>query len=267
MRYLIIGAHPDDAEFHAGGLATLARRRGDAVRMLSVTNGNAGHHEMKGPPLAKRRRAEAERAAALIGAESSVWDYDDGRLEPTLPLRDDLVREIRTYRPDVVLTHRPNDYHPDHRAVGTAVQDAAYMLTVPAMVPEVPALKLDPVIAFLPDMFQRPNPFTPDCVIDIAQVMDSSVGMLACHVSQVFEWLPYHDGLLEQVPRDDQGRLAWLAKWYQAVIRPRAEGYRSRLVELVGQPSAMALEFVEAFEICEYGRRPDAKMLKELFAF
>ena len=212
LRLLILGAHPDDAEFHAGGLATLYRSLGHVVRFVSVTNGDAGHHQISGSALADRRRAEADAAAAIIGADCEVWRHADGRLEPTLDVRWQVIAELRRFTPDLVLTHRTDDYHPDHRAVGHAVRDASYLVTVPALVPEVPALKRDPVVAYLPDRFTRPNSLRGDVVLDVGEQVDSIVAMLACHASQVFEWLPYNRGILEQVPAGDRERRAWPAR-------------------------------------------------------
>ena len=172
LRLLVIGAHPDDAEYKAGGLAALYRDLGHEVRFVSVTNGDAGHHELSGLALAARRRAEAEAAAATLGLRYDVWEHSDGRLELSLARREQVIRLIRSYDPDLVLTHRPNDYHPDHRVTSQLVQDAAYLLTVPAICPDVAHLRRDPVIAYLSDDFTRPYPFEPTVVIDVAPVWE-----------------------------------------------------------------------------------------------
>src|SRR5687768_10204017 len=137
LRLLILGAHPDDADYFAGGTAALYRRHGHTVRMVSVTDGGAGHHEAAGPGLIKRRRAEAAASGKVIGADYIVLDAPDGGLMPTLENRRILIRLIREFQPDLILTHRPNDYHPDHRYTSQLVQDASYMLTVPAVAPEI----------------------------------------------------------------------------------------------------------------------------------
>src|SRR5947209_11932322 len=112
LRLLIIGAHPDDADYAAGGLAALYRAAGHVVKMVSLTNGDAGHHLTTGPALARRRQQEAAAAGAVIGATYEVFDNHDGELMPTLENRRQVIRLIRSFRPDLVLTHRPNDYHP-----------------------------------------------------------------------------------------------------------------------------------------------------------
>ena len=110
LRILVFGAHPDDAESHCGGLMALYRELGHAVKVISVTNGDAGHHQISGPALAQRRRAELESALGAIGATCEVWEHHDGRLRPTLELRWQIISEIRRFRPDLVLTHRANNY-------------------------------------------------------------------------------------------------------------------------------------------------------------
>src|SRR2546425_7244320 len=172
LRLLIIGAHPDDADFHAGGTAALYRRAGHEVSMVSLTNGAAGHQTLRGEELVQRRRQEAQAAGAVIGDGYDVLENHDGELLTTLEIRQQVIRLIRSFRPDLVLTHRPNDYHPDHRYTSTLVQDAAYMVTVPPIVPDAPPLSRNPVIAYLPDDFQKPYPFQPGVVVDVGSVLD-----------------------------------------------------------------------------------------------
>ena len=154
LRMLVIGAHPDDCELKAGGLTALYRAAGHQVKYVSVTNGEAGHQTRPPAELIATRRSEADEVAALMGIEYDILGNRDGRLLPTLDARFELIALIRRFQPDLILTHRPNDYHPDHRATSTLVCDAAYMVIVPHIVPEVPALRVNPVIAYLSDHFQ-----------------------------------------------------------------------------------------------------------------
>jgi LmbE family N-acetylglucosaminyl deacetylase len=259
-RLLILGAHPDDAEFQSGGLAALYRRCGFPVRMVSVTNGQSGHQSMPSKELVALRRVEAARSAALIGAESSVWDFPDGELLPTLELRRAIIAELRSFAPDLVLTHRTCDYHPDHRAVGQAVQDACYMVTVPKIVPEVPALRRDPVVAHMPDLFTRPAPLRPDVIVDITGILPTVIAMLACHASQFFDWLPYNLGIADSVPQAEAERTAWLAEWYRAVIRPRSDRCRQN-------STAPLSDMVEMYEVSEHARPLGAADRARLFPF
>src|SRR3989440_5362750 len=176
-----IGAHPDDCDFGAGGLAALWVRAGPRVHFVAATNGDAGHYEMGGAPLARRRRAEAQAAAAVIGIAYTVLDNHDGELEPSLANRHTIVRVIREIGPDLLLTHRPNDYHPDHRYTAQLVQDAAYMVTIPAIVPEPPHLAANPVIAYLPDNFHKHYPFRPSVAVHVGPVMDKITTVVHFH--------------------------------------------------------------------------------------
>jgi LmbE family N-acetylglucosaminyl deacetylase len=264
---LIIGAHPDDADYAAGGMAALYRQAGHEVRMISLTNGDAGHHASPGPPLAQRRRGEAEAAGAVIGAVYEVWDQHDGELLPTLELRRRVIRLLRSFAPDLVLTHRLNDYHPDHRYTSQLVQDAAYLVTVPAIEPGVPHLARDPVIAYLPDEFQKPYPLTPTVAVDVGPVIDKIVAMLDCHVSQFYEWLPYNRGELERVPKGAAARRDWLAGQIQARLRRQADRFRELLVRIYGAGQGAAVQFAEAFEPCEYGTPLDEAARRRLFPF
>lgn len=250
---MAIGAHPDDCEFRCGGVAALWAQRGDAVCFVSMTNGQSGHHEMNVAALSQRRAAEAARAAAAVGAESRVLPIADGHLEATLQNRLMLIRLIREFRPDLILTHRPNDYHPDHRYTAMLVQDSAFMLTVPQVAPEAPALRTNPVILYWADTFQKPTAFAADIAIDIDAVLDRKLQSLHQHESQVYEWLPWLDGILDQVPADEPDRLKFLRQWYEKNDKPPADAFRKLLVARYGQQRGNAVRTAEAFEVCEYG--------------
>jgi LmbE family N-acetylglucosaminyl deacetylase len=210
LRIIAFGAHPDDCDIRAGGTAAKWAALGHKVRFVSVTNGDAGHHEQGGGQLAMRRRAEAEEAGRRIGIEYVVLDNHDGELVPSLGVREQIIRQIRQWKADLVLAPRPNDYHPDHRYTGVLLQDAAFMVTVPNIAPDTPALRKNPVFLYFEDGFQKPAPFSPDIAVAIDDVIDKKIDMLDAHVSQVYEWLPWHAGRLDQVPADRAARKAWL---------------------------------------------------------
>ncbi len=264
-RLLIIGAHPDDAEFSGGGLATLYRQMDRPVKMISVTDGSAGHHFRKPAELVELRRAEAAAAGRIIGATYETWDFPDASLEPSLAVRWRIIEEIRSYKPDLVLTHRTCDYHPDHRAVGQCVQDASYLVTVPNVVSSVPALRKDPVVAYLPDHFTRPAPLRPDVIIDITDRLPTIARMLACHRSQLFEWLAYEADILDTVPENEAEKVSWVEAWIKRHIAYRADRWRSELIERFGEQHGNQIDSVEVFEISEYAHQPDAKRIAELF--
>lgn len=267
LRILAFGAHPDDCDIIAGGTACLYRSLGHHVKFVSVTNGEAGHHQITGEELVTIRKAEAQSAAAIIGVDYDVLDYPDGRLEPTLAARWEIISIIRKFRPDLIFTHRPNDYHPDHRYTSQLVCDAAYMVTVPPVVPEVPALRENPVIMYFSDRFQRPYPFSADVAVDIEPVIDQVVEMLDCHRSQFYEWLAYNHQYEDELPDDDSGRRKWLEQRFRQRISWLAERFRSLLVETYGPEYGANAKWIEAFELCEYGTPLTDENRRRLFPF
>ena len=267
LRVLVIGAHPDDCEIKAGGVAALYRQQGHVVRFVSVTDGSAGHHEISGPPLAARRAQETLASGDVCGVEYEVLGNLDGQLVPTIAARWELISLIRRFRPDLILTHRPNDYHPDHRMTSQLVCDAAYMVTVPAVVPAVPFLQRNPVIAYLSDAFQRPYPFQPTVVVDVTAVVEQIIEMQAAHVSQFYEWLPFNQGILHEVPTDAVQRRAWLANQAKDRLRLVANRFRTELIATYGPERGGQIAFAEAFEGCEYGSPLTAENTPKLFPF
>lgn len=254
IRALMIGAHPDDCEFTCGGLATKLVAAGHAVKFVSATDGSAGHHEMGGGPLARRRLEETRAVAGLAGIEYEVLDYPDGRLEIDVAARERVIGLIREFRPDLLFTHRPNDYHPDHRRTSTLVQDASYLIRVPNIAPLVPHLSTTPVILYMRDGFQRPYPFVADVVVATDDALEAKARMLHCHASQVYEWLPYDGGYADEVPAGDAERLAWLTERVARRDAVFAERHRDRLVARYGVEQGNAVRGAEVFEVSEYGR-------------
>ena len=267
LRLLVIGAHPDDCEYKAGGLAALYRQAGHDVCFVSVTNGQSGHQTRYGPGLAAERREEAAASGRVLGLEYCVLAHIDGALQPTLEARCEIIRLIRRYDPDLVLTHRPNDYHPDHRITSLLVADASYLLTVPAIAPDAPALSRMPVIMYLSDEFQRPYPFSPSVVVDVEPVLESIVEMLACHRSQFFDWLPYNRGELDRMPSEPDQQRQWLRDWYLSLIEPLANRYREQIIAAYGAARGRQIRYIEAFETCEYGVPLTLGLQQRLFPF
>jgi LmbE family N-acetylglucosaminyl deacetylase len=266
-RILVLGAHPDDADLKAGGTASKWRRLGCEVKLVSVTDGGAGHQTQHGPDLTRRRRAEAQAAGAVIGAAYDVLDHPDGALLPTLEARWKLIRLIRDFHPDLILTHRPNDYHPDHRYTSVLVQDAAYMITVPAVCPDAPHLEANPVILYFSDDFRKPAPFTPDVIVDIGDELSRMMDMLHCHASQFYEWLPYNGGYAADVPADEAARRSWLEERIRRRLRPLADRWRNQILSTYGEDHGRRIEYVEAFEASEYGAPLDAAARSRMFPF
>jgi LmbE family N-acetylglucosaminyl deacetylase len=262
LNIIAFGAHPDDCDLRAGGTAAKWAAQGHHVRFVSVTNGDAGHQSEGGGQLAMRRRKEAQEAGRRIGIEYVVLDNHDGELLPTLPVREQIIRQIREWHADLVLAPRPNDYHPDHRYTGVLVQDAAYMVTVPNVTPDTPALRQNPAFFYFEDGFQKPAPFRPDVAIAIDDVIDKKIDMLDAHVSQFYEWLAWHDGKLDEVPKDAAARKAWLTKDRTRTLPPAIV---AALTKWYGADAGRQVTHAEAFELCEYGRQPDEAEIRQLF--
>ena len=265
VRVIAFGAHPDDCDLGAGGLAAKYAALGYKVKFVSLTNGDAGHQSQGGEELAKRRRAEAQEAGRRIGIEYEVLDNHDGKLFPTLDVREQVIREIRQWKADIVIAPRPNDYHPDHRYTGVLVQDASYMVIVPNVVKDTPPLPRNPVFLYYSDRFNRPQPFRPDIVVSIDDVFEKKINMLDAHVSQFYEWLPWTNGNLDQVPKDAIERKKWLAT-LPLVLRKFSPEWREALEKRYGAEAAR-IQHAEAFEITEYGRQPSEEEIRKLFPF
>jgi N-acetylglucosamine malate deacetylase 1 len=267
LRIIVFGAHPDDCELEAGGTAARWSSSGYKVKFVSVTNGDIGHHELAGAILARRRTAEVKKCAEILGIETEVLDIHDGELLPTLENRRLITRKIREWQADVVIAHRPNDYHPDHRYTGILVQDAAFMVIVPSFCPDVPALRKNPVFLYTEDDFKKPNPFTPDVVVPIDPVFEKKVACVDALASQFYEWNPWLFGYLGDVPKESSARMDWtrdrLAKRYSGL----AERFRPKLIELLGEEKGKAVKYAESFEVCEYGTQPTRTELLRIFPF
>jgi LmbE family N-acetylglucosaminyl deacetylase len=268
LRIIAFGAHPDDCEIKAGGAAAMWAAQGHQVKFVSLTNGDIGHWQSAGGPLARRRIEEVQAVAKMLGITTEVVDNHDGELMPTLENRRIVTKLIREWKADIVLGPRPNDYHPDHRYTGILVQDAAYMVTVPFFCPDVPYLEKNPVFLYYSDRFKKPNPFEPDVVVSTDGVLPKKLDALASMRSQFVEGgANGHPGLM---PKDDAGlarREGEVKKYFGDRFADTARDYRAKLVELYGEADAKNVASAEAFEVCEYGSQPSKDELRKLFPF
>ena len=268
LRIIVFGAHPDDAEYRGAGVAMKWAKLGHHVKLVSATNGDIGHWQMAGGPLALRRKKEVLAVAQRMGVTNEVLDIHDGEIMPTLENRRTFTRLIRQWNADVVIVNRPNDYHPDHRYTSILVQDSAYMVGVPFFTPDVPPLKRNPVFLYTSDRFQRPNPFRADVAVGIDDVVEPMLDALLLMESQIHEGGA--DGNAGLYPADESGRQRRreevrrnLARRYAA----QADNYRDALVKFYGPERARAIRYAQAFEVCEYGRQPSQDDLKQMFPF
>lgn len=281
MKVLMIGAHQDDNEFRCSGLAHKYVKMGYEVRFLSMCNGSGGHHILSPEETTRTRAKESAAVAELLGIRYDVWDIDDCTLMADLETRFKLIRYIRQFNPDLIVAHRPNDYHADHRASGQLVQDASYLLTVPHTCPEVPAMRYMPVIIYNEDKFSAPE-FRADVVIDIDDEVDIKLQAADLNVCQVYEWLPYTEG--EEVPEGKEERFEWLkgmnitadttdeevmaaTRGYAVRFAKTAARFRKELIEKYGEERGSKVRFAEAYEICEYGNPVTEELYQKLFAF
>ena len=268
LRIIAFGAHPDDNELKLAGTAAKWAALGHQVKFVAATNGDIGHWRDAGGPLARRRLEESQATAKILGITTQVLDIHDGELEPTLDNRRTFTRLIREWKADIVLGHRPNDYHPDHRAVGQLIQDSSYMVTVPFFAPDTPSLSRNPVFLSYEDNFTRPNPFRADVVVAIDDVLDKKLAAVEALPSQFYEGGA--NGGPQLLPADEAGKTRRKNEVRESFTRrftASATRHREKLRELYGAQRGDAVKAAEAFEISEYGSRPNAEEIKRLFPF
>jgi len=265
LRIICFGAHPDDCEIRAGGVAILWAAKGHKVKFVSTTNGDIGHWKSAGGPLAQRRLAEVRAAAKILGIETHVLDIHDGELMPTLENRRTITRLIREWQADIVIVHRPNDYHPDHRYTSILVQDAAFMVTCPFFCPDVPHLKTNPIFLYSSDNFKKPNPFQPEVVVPIDSVMEKKLDALLALESQFIEGcVSGHEGLIPKSEQERIVRVGAVRKGFQNRFKAIADKYRDVMIDCCGEEAGRKAQYAEAFELCEYGRQPPIPELRKI---
>ena len=269
MQIMAIGAHPDDCDFKFGGTAALFAKMGHNVKFLSLTNGDAGHQSEGGGALGNRRRQEAINAGKALGiAEYQTLDNHDGELLPSLQVRHQVIRAIRKWNADIVLGHRPNDYHPDHRNAGKVVVDASYMVIVPNVCPDTPPLSKNPLFLYMEDNFTKPYPHEPDIVVSIDNIIELKIDGLHAHTSQIYEWLPWTNGgdeILAKIPTTINERRKWLSKRVKNRSNNIDSIKRISLVKWYGKDLAQKVKYIESFEVAEYGMQPSDKDIRSLF--
>jgi len=264
LRIIAFGAHPDDAELSAGGAAALWAARGHAVKFVSMTNGDIGHFDMAGGPLAMRREAEVQACAEVLGITTEVLDIHDGELMPSLENRKKVARLIREWQADIVMVHRRYDYHADHRYSGVLVDDAIIVVEAPFFTPDTPPLPRSPVVMYYHDRFQKPAPFEPTIAVDIDEAMDTKMECLSKLPSQFSDEDSWTWGRRDVVPEDESERMESRLSGIRSGAENQANEYRDLLIELYGD-AGESVQYVELYELSEYGRQPAIDELKQLF--
>jgi LmbE family N-acetylglucosaminyl deacetylase len=190
MNVLAVGAHPDDLEILCAGTLARFAQDGHDVTMAYSCRGDKGHFEIPPDELGEIREEEARKSASVIGATSIGLGIDDLelRIEREYTMR--YVELIRQSRPDVIITHHPNDYMPDHTVTSTLVFDASFIATLPHTKTEHPHHdKVTPI--YYMDTVVGVD-FDPEEYVDITSTIEVKKDMLGKHTSQI-EWLKNHD--------------------------------------------------------------------------
>jgi N-acetylglucosamine malate deacetylase 1 len=219
---LAIGAHPDDLEIFCGGTLAKYAKQGVKVSMAVSTNGSAGHLLIPPKELAEIRHQEAEKAAKVIGADFYWLGFMDAFLFEDIDSRQRFIEVIRKAKPDVIITHDPQDYHPDHRAVSRLMFDASFESGLKNLTTESP---FHPGVQPLVYMDKTSGAgFEPTEFVDITDTFKIKREMLACHESQI-KWLKDHDN----VDFFDMMETLARARGYQCGVE-KAEAFRSEIV-------------------------------------
>jgi len=265
LRIIAFGAHPDDAELKFAGTAALFAAQGHKVKLVALTNGDVGHFSQAGGPLAQRRKAEVEACHANIGVATDVLDIHDGELMPDLETRKKVANLIRDWQADIVLSHRPWDYHPDHRAVGKLAEDAAVVVAAPYFAPYTPPTKGNPIFLFYSDNFKKPYPFDPILAVGIDEVAQKKWDCISALPSQFGDADSWQARYGRNVPADEAGRKAYLIENVKQRNADVANTYRNLLVQLYGDQKGRAIKYAEAFELNQYGGGATVDQLKGMF--
>lgn len=186
MNVLAIGAHPDDIETYAAGTLAKYAKLGHKVFMATATNGNVGSATLSMEEIARVRKQEARNSAAIIGAEYICLDYDDEMFFEDKQARLKFINLVRYCKADLILTHYPKDYNPDHELTSKIVNDIAVMIPIEKIRTEAQPYDKIPVIAY----FEPANGhgFVPTEYVDISDVMDIKISMCRAHKSQI-QWM------------------------------------------------------------------------------
>ncbi len=233
MRILAIGAHPDDIEIACSGTLCRCVERGDTVIVCHVSSGNLGHVVIPPNQLRKIRANEAKKAGSLAGIEVICADFDDLEIYDNNRLaRDKIVDVIRYANPDLIITHDPDDYMPDHTAVSKLVFDASFTATLPnyectvhKFTKDDTSCKLVPI--YYMDTLAGVN-FNPTIFVDVTKTIDLKLKMLDCHESQIV-WMRDHD----KIDFLDMVKTCSKYRGYQCGV-DYAEGFKQCQVYLKG---------------------------------
>lgn len=265
LRIIAFGAHPDDAELKAGGVAALWAAQGHKVKLVAMTNGDIGHFSEAGGPLAQRRIAEVQECARIFGTEVEVLDIHDGELVPSLENRKKMARLVRDWQADIVMGHRPYDYHPDHRYTGVLMNDTAVIVAAAFFTPDTPHTARNPIYMNYSDNFEDPIAFKPTIVVDIGEAAEKKWQCISAMPSQFGDKDSWQGRTRPDVPEGDAERKAYLLELAKQRTAAVADQYRDKLIELYGEERGRKVKYAEAFQLNQYGRSASLEELKKMF--
>lgn len=263
-RVIVICAHPDDAELTSGGICILLSRMGYKIKYISLTNGNKGHHEGTKNEITIRGYGETEEVKKRMGCEYEILNIEDVKLESTLKNRIEVIRLIREWKADIVITHPPYDYYPDHRHTFLLVQDTAFLVNVPKILSEVPAVEQSPLFLYTRGRYVNPLELQPDIVVDITSVIRKKAYVIDAHVSQIYEWLFWINHSNDIIPETEEGKIDYILNQYVLRRGEVRENDKSVVKKWYGS-QAEEVKTIEAFEICEFGRTVNNQDIRALF--
>jgi LmbE family N-acetylglucosaminyl deacetylase len=228
MRVLAIGAHSDDMDGYCGGTLALYARQGHTVGIACMTDGSAFGNVSPVEELIATRKREFEQSAGIIGASQTFWlGFPNGQLQRGIAAQAALEELFLKFKPDVIITHPADDYHPEHMATHDLVLDASVKTFFNNMVTTILFCESEGGLNFIPDEY-----------VDITPVMDLKLEMMSVHHSQ-YDWGPDPvSGKVENILADSALDLA------------RFHGYQSMV------------KYAEAFQSCrKYGRMRTYRVL------
>ncbi|MFD6698617.1 MULTISPECIES: PIG-L deacetylase family protein [unclassified Microbacterium] len=255
LKILVVVAHPDEAEEYASGTLSLLADRGHHIKVLCTTNGDAGHMELGPEELVRRRLSEGYAAAEVIGlADYEVWDEHDGDMVDSQELRQRMLRAIRQWRADVIITFTDEGAgHNDNRLAGRLVRHVTGLTTLPNPCREVPPLAEQPVVLQMID-YGSIDRHRADVAVNTTPVIDRKLRACAAHATQFLEFAPAQRGLVDLVPDPDDipATDAFIVENWREYIEAQ-DAARAALRRVYGA-DADAIRYAETFDLAPYGR-------------